>query len=194
MTEPMQRCFWCGDDPLYVAYHDDEWGVPEHDERELFERLTLEGFQAGLSWRTILYKRTNFRRAFDNFDVERVAAYGEEKIAALMQDAGIIRNGLKVRGAVRNAQAWLRVAEAEGSVGRWLWSFVGGAPLLPGEPLTRENLAAHTVEAQAMSKALQRAGFTFVGPTICYAFMQSVGMVDDHLLGCYKYRGPQPGD
>ena len=186
----LERCFWAGDDPLYIAYHDDEWGIPVYDERELFERLLLEGFQAGLSWRTILYKRDNFRRAFDGFDPAIIAAYDEGKIAALLDDAGIVRNRLKVRGAVQNAQAWLRLRDQHGSLADWLWAFVGGVPLLPAQPLTREFMRSSSPEAEAMSKALRAAGFTFVGPTICYAFMQSVGMVDDHLVGCFKYRNP----
>lgn len=184
-----ERCFWTGDDPLYIAYHDEEWGVPAYDERDLFERLILEGFQAGLSWRTILYKRENFRRAFDGFTPEVVAAYDEAQIAALLDDPGIVRNRLKVRGAVQNAQAWLRLRDNQGSVAEWLWAFVNGAPLLPPKPLTRQDMRSTSPEAEAMSKALRQAGFTFVGPTICYAFMQSVGMVDDHLEGCFKSNG-----
>jgi DNA-3-methyladenine glycosylase I len=183
------RCFWAGDDPLYIAYHDDEWGVPVHDERELFERLLLEGFQAGLSWRTILYKRENFRRAFDGFFPEVIAAYDEAKIAALLEDAGIVRNRLKVRGAVQNAQAWLRLHAEQGSVAEWLWGFTGGQTLRFDEPFTPGMMRSTSPEAEAMSKALRKAGFTFVGPTICYAFMQSVGMQDDHLVGCFKYCG-----
>lgn len=189
-TTTLPRCFWTGDDELMCAYHDSEWGVPVYDDRELFERLLLEGFQAGLSWRTILHKRENFRRAFDNFDPATIAGYGEEKIAALLADPGIVRNRLKVRGAVRNAQAFLRLVEREGSFAAWLWRFVGGEPLLPGAPLTPERIPAETEIARALSKALRKADFTFVGPTICYAFMQSVGMVDDHVVGCFKYRGP----
>lgn len=185
------RCFWAGDDALMCAYHDEEWGVPVYDDRELFERLLLECFQAGLSWRTILHKRENFRRAFDGFDPQKVAGYGEGKIAELLTDAGIVRNRLKVRGAVRNAQAFLRLAEEHGSFSAWLWPFVDGKPLLPDAPLTPESIPAETETAQALSKALKKAGFTFVGPTICYAFMQSVGMVDDHVVGCFKYRGPR---
>jgi len=186
----LPRCFWAGDDELMQAYHDSEWGVPVYDDRDLFERLLLECFQAGLSWRTILHKRENFRRAFDNFDAVKIAAYDEEKIAVLLADAGIVRNRLKVRGAVRNAKAFLRLAEENGTLAAWLWRFVDGAPLLPAVPLTPETIPAETDVARALSKALRKADFTFVGPTICYAFMQSVGMVDDHLLGCYKYRGP----
>ena len=184
------RCFWAGDHPLMIAYHDGEWGVPVYDDRELFERLLLEGFQAGLSWRTVLEKRENFRRAFDGFIPEVVAGYGEEKVAALLADPGIIRNRLKVRGAIRNAQAYLHLVATQGSFSDWLWAFVGHQVRLPTVPLTRELIPAKTVEAEAMSKALLKAGFTFVGPTICYAFMQSVGMVDDHVVGCAQYRGP----
>ncbi len=187
------RCFWAGDDPLYVQYHDEEWGVPVYDDRELFERLVLEGFQAGLSWRTILYKRDHFRRAFDQFEIGRVAAYGPAQVDALLHDAGIVRNRSKIEGAVRNAQAALRLIEQHGSLGRYLWGFVGGAPLLPAQPLTRDRLPSSTPESVALSKALRAQGMTYVGPTICYAFMQSVGMVDDHLIGCFKYRGPLPG-
>lgn len=190
IDEPVSRCFWAGDDELMCAYHDEEWGVPVYDDRGLFERLLLECFQAGLSWRTILHKRENFRRAFDGFDPESVAAYGEEKIAALLADAGIVRNRLKVRGAVRNARAFLRLAEEHGSFSAWLWRFVDGEPLLPDAPLTPEQIPGETDVARSLSKALKKAGFTFVGPTICYAFMQSVGMVDDHVVGCFKYRGP----
>ncbi len=164
--------------------------MPTFDERELFERLMLEGFQAGLSWRTILHKRENFRAAFDNFDVESIAKYDDAKIGALLQDAGIVRNKLKVAGTVQNAQAYLRLVEKTGSFSDWLWQFVGHETLLPRVPLTNGNIPNDTVEAHAMSKALKQAGFTFVGPTICYAFMQSVGMVDDHVVGCFKYRGP----
>jgi DNA-3-methyladenine glycosylase I len=173
-----------------VAYHDEEWGVPVYDDRRLFEKIILEGFQAGLSWRTILHKRENFRAAFDHFDAEKIAQYDEAKRAALLQDAGIIRNRLKIAGAVQNAQAYLRLVEQTGSFSDWLWRFVEDVPRLPTTPRTRENLPSRTPAAEAMSKALKQAGFTFVGPTICYALMQSVGMVDDHLLGCFKYQGP----
>ena len=186
----VSRCFWAGDDERMQAYHDTEWGMPVYDDRDLFERLLLECFQAGLSWRTILHKRENFRRAFDNFDAVKIAAYDEEKIASLLTDAGIVRNRLKVRGAVRNAKAFLRLVEENGTFAAWLWRFVDNAPLLPAAPLTMELVPAETEIARALSKALRKADFTFVGPTICYAFMQSVGMVDDHVVGCYKYRGP----
>ena len=183
------RCFWAGDDELMQAYHDNEWGVPVYDDRDLFERLLLECFQAGLSWRTILRKRENFRWAFDNFDAAKIAAYDEEKIASLLADAGIVRNRLKVWGAVRNAKAFLRLVEEHGTFAAWLWRFVDDTPLLSATPLTMELIPAETEIARALSKALRKADFTFVGPTICYAFMQSVGMVDDHVVGCFKYRG-----
>jgi DNA-3-methyladenine glycosylase I len=190
-TEPITRCFWARESDLMAAYHDHEWGVPVYDDRRLFEKLILEGFQAGLSWRTILHKRENFRAAFDNFDAEKIARYDEAKLAMLMQDAGIVRNRLKIAGAVQNAQAYLRLVEQTGSFSDWLWQFVGHKPRLPSVPLMLENIPSSTPEAQAMSKALKKAGFTFVGPTICYAFMQSMGMADDHVMGCFKYRGPQ---
>ncbi|MEX1021166.1 MAG: DNA-3-methyladenine glycosylase I [Litorilinea sp.] len=193
-NEPIGRCFWCGDDPLYVAYHDTEWGVPVYDDRELFERLLLEGFQAGLSWRTILHKRENYRRVMDGFQPEIIAGYDEEKIQALLADPGIVRNRLKVRGAVRNAQAYLRLTAAHGSFSDWLWAFVDHTPRLPRLPMTPDTIPSSTPAAEAMSKALKKADFTFVGPTICYAFMQSVGMVDDHIMGCFKYRGPTMQD
>lgn len=190
-TSTLSRCFWAGDDDkLMQAYHDTEWGVPVYDDRDLFERLLLECFQAGLSWRTILHKRENFRRAFDNFDAVKIAAYDEEKIASLLADPGIVRNRLKVRGAVRNAKAFLRLVEEHGTFAAWLWRFVDDTPILPAVPLTLETIPAETEIARTLSKALRKADLTFVGPTICYAFMQSVGMVDDHVLGCYKYRGP----
>ena len=188
-NEPVTRCFWAHESDLMRVYHDTEWGIPTHDDRDLFERLILEGFQAGLSWRTILHKRENFRAAFDNFDAEKIAGYDEAKLATLMQDTGIIRNRLKIYGARQNAQAYLRLVEKTGSFSDWLWAFVGHQTLLPSVPLTHGNIPSSTPEAEAMSKALKKAGFTFVGPTICYAFMQSVGMVDDHVVGCFKYRG-----
>lgn len=188
--QTLSRCFWAGDEPVYVAYHDDEWGMPVYDDRLLFEFLVLEGFQAGLSWRTILYKRDNFRRAFDGFDPERIAGYDEKKIEALLDDPGIVRNRRKVHGAVRNAQAYLRIVAREGAFAPWLWSFVGGAPRLPQRELTAQEVPSTSAEAERMSKTLRGEGFTFVGPTICYAFMQAVGMVNDHHLGCFKYAGP----
>jgi DNA-3-methyladenine glycosylase I len=170
--------------PLDAAYHDTEWGVPCHDDRDLFERLMLEGFQAGLSWSTILAKRANFWRAFDAWDAERIAAYGPDDIARLMADAGIVRNRLKVEAAVKNARAYLAVREEFGTFDEYIWGFVGGAPLERPAPVTFAEVPATTPESDAMSKALKKRGFTFVGSTICYAFMQSVGMVNDHLASC----------
>lgn len=189
MSEQIRRCFGDGD-PLYSQYHDEEWGVPVHDERDLFERLILEGFQAGLAWITILRKRPAFRAAFDDFDPGTVAAYNEARIQSLLADPGIVRNKLKVRGAVRNAQAWQQMKQEGIDPVQFLWSFVGGKTLQPSAPLRAGDVPAFTQEATAMSKALQKQNFTFVGPTICYAFMQSVGMVNDHVLGCHKYSGP----
>lgn len=189
MSDDLKRCFGSGD-PLYSAYHDEEWGVPVHDEREIFERLILEGFQAGLAWITILRKRERFRQAFDQFDPATIAAYDEAKIQALLADPGIVRNQLKVRGAVRNAQAWQQMKREGIDPVAFLWSFVDGEPRQPQTPLTWEQVPAFSPEASAMSRALQKRNFTFVGPTICYAFMQSVGMVNDHVLGCHLYTGP----
>lgn len=169
--------------PLEGQYHEQEWGVPCHDDNDLFERLMLEGFQAGLSWSTILNKRENFRRAFDDWDAERIAAYGEAEIARLMGDAGIIRNRLKVAGAVKNARAYLRIRERDGSFDRYIWSFVGGVPV-DNSPATMADIPATSPVSDVMSKALRKEGFTFVGSTICYAFMQSTGMVNDHLVTC----------
>jgi DNA-3-methyladenine glycosylase I len=177
------RCEWAGTDPLYVAYHDTEWGVPVHDDRELWERLMLEGFQAGLSWITILRKRENFARAFEGWDPEVIARYGDADIARLLADPGIIRNRLKVNGAVRNARAYLAMRDAGESFSDYLWSFVGGAPIV-NQPEQLGDIPALTPEATAMSRDLRKRGFTFVGPTICYAFMQSAGLVDDHVVGC----------
>ncbi|HVG07989.1 MAG TPA: DNA-3-methyladenine glycosylase I [Thermoanaerobaculia bacterium] len=181
------RCWWAGDDPLYVAYHDEEWGVPVHDDRRLFEMLILEGAQAGLSWITILRRREGYRRAFDGFDPERIARYDERKKAALLQDEGIIRNRAKVDAAVRSAQAFLELREETSSFDRFLWDFVGGKPK-QNRWKERGEIPPETPESKAMSKELKRRGFNFVGPTICYAFMQAVGMVNDHLTGCFRYR------
>ena len=180
------RCGWCLGDDLYMAYHDEEWGVPVHDDRELFERLMLEGFQAGLSWRTILAKRENFFRAFDGWDPTTIAAYGDEDIARLMADPGIVRNRLKVNGAVNNARAFLDVVEETGSFDRYIWQFTGGDVLRGRRAQALGEIPATTSESDAMSKALKKRGFIFVGSTICYAFMQSVGMVDDHIADCWR--------
>lgn len=183
----MSRCPWCGDDPLYVAYHDTEWGVPVHDDARLFEFLVLEGAQAGLSWLTILRKRENYRRAFAGFDVRRVARYGEKEVASLMQDAGIVRNRLKIESAVANARAFLAVQEAFGSFAAYQWDFVDGKPML-NRWRTLADVPASTPVSDALSKDLKRRGFKFVGSTICYAHMQAVGMVNDHLVDCPRHR------
>jgi DNA-3-methyladenine glycosylase I len=181
------RCGWAGSDPLYTAYHDEEWGAPARDDRHLFEMLVLEGAQAGLSWITILRKRENYRRAFDHFAVEKVARYGTRTVERLLRDPGIVRNRLKVEAAVANARACLDVRAAHGSLNEYLWSFVGGTPITNHWRSLKE-IPPKTKESEAMSKALAERGFRFVGPTICYAFMQAVGMVNDHLVDCFRYR------
>jgi DNA-3-methyladenine glycosylase I len=169
-----------------MAYHDHEWGIPTHDDRDLFELLMLEGFQAGLSWRTILGKRDNFSRAFQGWDPETIAAYGPDDVARLMADAGIVRNRLKIEGTVKNARAFLDVVDEFGSFDRFIWQFTGG-DVLPGpRPATVAAIPATTPESDAMSKELRKRGFTFVGSTICYAFMQSAGMVNDHIAACWR--------
>ncbi len=180
------RCEWAGSDPLYIDYHDREWGVPEHDDRKLFEMLILEGAQAGLSWITILRKRENYRTAFDDFDAEKIASYDDPKISALLADEGIVRNRLKVNAAVQNARAFLQVQEQYGSFDNYVWQFVHGKPQKNTFSSLRE-LPAQTAESQAMSRDLLQHGFKFVGPTICYAFMQAVGMVNDHIVSCFRY-------
>jgi DNA-3-methyladenine glycosylase I len=181
-------------DPLYVAYHDEEWGVPSRDDRHLFELLVLEGAQAGLSWSTILHKREGYRRAFAGFDVGRVARFGERDVERLLADAGIVRNRLKVESAVANARAALAVREKHGSLSDFLWGFVGGEPIV-GRFETLAEVPAETAESQAMSKELKRRGFGFVGPTVCYAFMQATGLVNDHVTGCFRFAelAPQTG-
>lgn len=177
------RCEWAGGDALMIAYHDQEWGVPCHDDRDLFERLLLEGFQAGLSWQTILRKRENFIRAFDGFDAGKIAAYGPEDVARLLGDAGIVRNRLKVAAAISNAQAFLDIQDAVGSFDSYIWGF---APEPRAQrPQRLGEIPATTPESDAMSKDLKRKGFRFVGSTICYAFMQSAGLVDDHIESCF---------
>lgn len=180
------RCRWAGTDPLSVAYHDEEWGVPVRDDRTLFEFLILEGAQAGLSWTTILRKRPAYRRAFDGFQPERVARYDEAKVAALLADPGIVRNRAKVHAAVQNARAFLAVQEEFGSFADYAWRFVGGRPLV-NRWASPAEIPAQTPESEAMSRDLRRRGFTFVGPTICYAFMQAVGMVNDHTVDCFRH-------
>jgi DNA-3-methyladenine glycosylase I len=181
----MQRCEWATSE-LPIPYHDREWGVPAHDDRRLFEFLILEGAQAGLSWETILKKRAAYRAAFAEFDPAAVARFDRRRVAALLKDPGIVRNRLKVEGAVKNARAFIAVQEESGSFDAYVWRFVGGAPKRNAWRRLKE-LPAETPESRAMSKDLKRRGFTFVGPTICYAFMQAVGMVNDHLVSCFRY-------
>lgn len=181
-----QRCGWVGDDPLYRSYHDREWGVPLHDDQRLFEFLILETFQAGLAWITVLRKREGFRAAFDRFDPERVAAYDEAKIASLLRNPGIIRNRAKIRAAVRNAQAFLRVVEEFGSFDRYIWDFVDGEPIVNRWTRLAE-VPATTELSQRLSGDLKQRDFAFVGPTVVYAHMQATGMVNDHLLGCFRH-------
>ncbi|WP_028314383.1 DNA-3-methyladenine glycosylase I [Desulfatibacillum aliphaticivorans] len=180
------RCPWPGDDPDYIVYHDLEWGLPCHDDRRLFEFLILEGAQAGLAWITILRKRANYNKAFDAFDPEKIARYDETRMEALAQDAGIIRNRLKIKSAVQNARAFLKVQEEFGSFDSYIWNFVDGAPIKNAWK-TMDEVPAQTPLAQTLSKDLKKRGFNFVGPTICYAYMQSMGMVNDHLVDCFRY-------
>jgi len=186
------RCRWPGTDPLYVAYHDEEWGRPVHNDRQLFEMLILEGAQAGLSWITILRKRPAYRKAFDRFDARKIARYDAAKIRALMRDAGIVRNRLKIAGTVKNARAFLAVQKEFGSFDAYLWRFVGGAPIV-NRPTATSGVVATSKESDALSKDLKKRGFTFVGSTIIYAFMQAVGMVNDHLVECDWKRGVKQG-
>ena len=182
----VRRCDWASPNPGTVEYHDTEWGVPTHDDRTLFELLILEGAQAGLSWDTILKKRESYRLAFDGFDAAKVAGYGEHKVADLLSDPGIVRNRLKVAAAVQNARSFLQVQSEFGSFDAYIWSFIGGRP--KKNAWTRmEDLPAKTLESEAMSRDLRKRGFKFVGPTICYAYMQSIGMVNDHQVDCFRY-------
>lgn len=182
-SSPVIRCPWCGTDPLYVAYHDNEWGMPCHDERRLFEFLILEGMQAGLSWLTILKKRENFRRALSGFDPERIARYGDRDVARLLADPGIVRNRLKIDAAIGNARATLALYETGKSLEVLLWQFVDGKPVI-NRWRTADEVPVFTTSAQALSKALAQRGFRFVGPTIVYSLMQATGLVNDHLVGC----------
>ena len=181
------RCSWVNDDALYLAYHDEEWGVPVRDDRRLYEMLVLEGAQAGLSWYTILKKREAYRRAFDGFDPARVARYDDTKVASLLEDPGIVRNRLKVHAAIGNARAWLDVRESGIRFSEFLWAFSGGAPVVNAWRRL-EDVPATTPVSEAMSRALKQRGFRFVGPTICYAFMQAVGMVNDHVTSCFRWK------
>lgn len=186
MADSLHRCAWCGTDPLYVAYHDQEWGVPEYDARALWEKLALDGFQAGLAWITILRKREGIRDAFDGFDPELVAAYGEADIERLLGDARIIRSRAKINSAIRGAQVWLEMRDSGEDFSGWLWSFVGGAAV-QNAWTGMTGLPAQTPESEAMSKALKARGFSFCGPVIAYAFMQAVGMVNDHSVACFRH-------
>ena len=181
-----ERCAWCGTDPLYVAYHDDEWGVPVHDDRHLFEMLVLEGAQAGLSWLTILRKRESYRKAFDGFDVESVARYSEADAARLLADPGIVRNRLKIASVIRNARCVLDLQDKHGSLDAFLWRYVDGESV-QNTWCSLAEMPAITGQSDRMSRDLKRLGFNFVGSTICYAFMQSVGMVNDHVVGCFRH-------
>jgi len=183
---PSTRCPWAGSDPLYVVYHDTEWGVPEGDDRALYEKLVLDGFQAGLSWITILRKRENFRRAFDGFAPEKVARYSEKRIARLMQDEGIVRNRMKIEGAVASARAWLDIMETGPGFAALLWDFVEGKPVVHRRK-TMGDIPAETELSRTISKDLKARGFKFCGPTIIYAFMQATGMVNDHLVTCRRH-------
>ena len=185
-TDAKNRCWWCGDDQLYQQYHDCEWGVPVHDDRLLFEFICLEGAQAGLSWITILRKRENYRRLFDQFDAHKIARYDETKISSLLADPGIVRNKLKVNGFVKNARAYLDMLDQGETLDSYLWAYVDGVPLQN----KRDSMAAvpaNTLVSDAMSKDLKKRGFTFVGSTICYAFMQAAGLVNDHVTDCFRH-------
>lgn len=187
MADSLHRCAWCGTDPLYVAYHDEEWGVPEYDARALWEKLLLDGFQAGLAWITILRKREGMRDAFDGFDPEIVARYGEADIERLLGDARIIRSRAKINSAIKGAKIWLEMRDNGEDFSGWLWSFVGGAPL-QNAWTDGDSRPVATPESEAMAKALKKRGFTFCGPVIVYAFMQAVGMVNDHGVECFRHR------
>lgn len=187
-VEGLKRCGWASlTEPIYLRYHDKEWGVPLHDDRRLFEMLSLEGFQAGLSWSTILKKRTNFRKAFDNFDPRKISTYDRRKENGLLGDAGIIRNGLKIRATIGNAKAFLRVQEEVGSFDSYVWGFVGGRPKV-NHWRDLHQIPAKTHESDAMSMDMKSRGFKFVGSTISYAFMQATGMVNDHVVTCFRYK------
>jgi DNA-3-methyladenine glycosylase I len=181
-----KRCAWCGDDPLYVAYHDTEWGVPVYDDATLFEFLTLETFQAGLSWITVLRKRENFRKAFDGFDYKKIAVYNEKKFDALLQNEGIIRNKLKIKAAVTNALAFMEIQKEFGSFSKYIWGFVNGKPI-KNSLKSLSEAPANTPLSDSISKDLKKRGFKFVGSTVVYAHMQATGMVNDHLVGCFRY-------
>ncbi len=181
------RCQWVGTDPLYILYHDNEWGVPVYDDRKLFEMLILEGAQAGLSWLTVLRKRENYRKAFDNFSAKKIAKYNSKKVFALMNNEGIVRNRLKIESTISNAKAFLAVQKEFGSFDKYIWQFIGGKPIV-NKRKSIKDIPTKTAESDAMSKDLKKRGFRFVGSTICYAFMQAVGMVNDHEVKCFRYK------
>lgn len=183
---PQQRCTWPGEDPLMIVYHDTEWGVPLFDDQKLFEFVVLDTMQAGLSWRTILHKRENFRKAFDGFCAEKIVRYSDHKIELLMQDAGIIRNRAKIHATVKNAKGFLAAQKEYGSFSNYLWSFVGGVPIVHAHTKS-SMIATHSAESDVVSSDMKRRGFSFVGTTICYAFMQGAGLVNDHLTNCFRY-------
>ncbi len=183
----LKRCTWCGSDPLYVAYHDEDWGVPVHDDRLLFEMLILEGAQAGLSWLTILKKRENYRKAFHNFDATIIAGYDQEEIDRLMQDSGIVRNRLKIESTIKNARGFLQICKEFGSFANYLWRFVDDKPTINAWQ-DISAIPAYSQSSDLLSKDLKQRGFNFVGSTICYAFMQSIGMVNDHTTDCFRYQ------
>ncbi len=187
MTEKIHRCDWVTTDPEYLGYHDTEWGVPLHDDQRLFEFLLLEGAQAGLNWLTILRKRENYRRAFDGFNAEKIARYGEQDFKRLMNDAGIVRNHLKIQSAIRNAQAYLAICESHSSFNDYIWQFTDGRTI-QNHWTSLSEIPASTEASVAMSKALKKRNFNFVGETICYAFMQATGMVNDHTRDCFRYK------
>jgi DNA-3-methyladenine glycosylase I len=186
MTGALGRCPWPGTDPLYVTYHDEEWGVPERNDLALYEKLVLDGFQAGLSWITILRKREAFRRAFDGFAPKKIASYSQKKVEALMQDQGIVRNRMKIEGAIQSARAWLQIMETSAGFGPFLWDFVDGSPLV-NRYKKMADIPADTELSRVVSKELKSRGFKFCGPTIVYAFMQATGMVNDHLTSCPRH-------
>jgi DNA-3-methyladenine glycosylase I len=187
MTNTKSRCAWSTSDPLYIAYHDHEWGVPLHDDRKLFEMLILEGAQAGLSWITILKKRENYRKALDDFNAKKIAAYDAKKVRQLLSNEGIVRNRLKIGATISNAMAFLEIQKEVGSFDKYIWQFVGNKPM-KNQRKSLKDIPATTPESDAMSKDLKRRGFRFVGSTICYAFMQATGMVNDHVVGCFRYK------
>ena len=189
----IQRCPWPKDDPLMIEYHDKEWGVPLHDDKKLFEFMVLDAFQAGLSWSIVLKKRENFRKAFDGFDVKKIARYDEKKIQSLMKDKGIIRNQLKIRATVNNARSFIKIQKEFGSFDKYIWQFTGHK-IIQNKLISLDQLPVTSPESNAMSKDLKKRGFKFVGSTICYAFMQAAGIVNDHLVSCFRYKEVNAGN